>query len=96
MGTAYRGGNAKNLREEFAVYGLPVWFMYLVGTVKLLCAVFLLYGLFAPSIVPQAALALAVLMSGAIMMHVKVKDSVTKALPATVMLAFCLIVASAS
>ena len=28
--TEYRGGAAANMREEFATYGLPVWFCYLV------------------------------------------------------------------
>ncbi len=26
--TSYRGGAAKNMTEEFATYGLPVWFMW--------------------------------------------------------------------
>jgi len=34
METAYRGGNARNMREEFAAYGLPSWFMILVGILK--------------------------------------------------------------
>ena len=28
--TAWRGGEARNMHEEFAVYGLPDWFMWLV------------------------------------------------------------------
>jgi hypothetical protein len=32
--TPYRGGTAKNLKEEFAAYGLPVWFMWVVGASK--------------------------------------------------------------
>ena len=27
----YRGGGAKNMKQEFATYGLPVWFMWFVG-----------------------------------------------------------------
>ena len=29
--TDYRGGNAKNMQEEFLAYGLPIWSMYLVA-----------------------------------------------------------------
>ena len=32
--TAYRGGSAKNLREEFAVYGLPSWSVTVIGFLK--------------------------------------------------------------
>ena len=28
--TAFRGGSAQSLREEFAAYDLPDWFFYLV------------------------------------------------------------------
>jgi len=43
--TAYRGGDAKSLREESATYGLPGWFFYLVGTLKITCALCLLAGI---------------------------------------------------
>jgi hypothetical protein len=36
--TAYRGGNAKNMREEFATYGLPYWFMCVIGVLKVALA----------------------------------------------------------
>ena len=36
--TDYRGGNAKNMQEEFLAYGLPIWSMYLVGTLKVAIA----------------------------------------------------------
>ncbi len=32
--TAWRGGDAQNMREEFAVYGLPVWLMGVVGVCR--------------------------------------------------------------
>jgi hypothetical protein len=32
--TEYRGAGAKNMKEEFAVYGLPSWFLYVVGLSK--------------------------------------------------------------
>ena len=87
--TAWRGGDAKNMREEFAFYGLPPWFMWLVGGAKVLCAVLLLGGLFVPALVRPAAAALGVLMLGAVCMHVKVRDPLKKALPSIAMLILC-------
>ena len=91
--TPFRGGNARNMREEFAVYGLPAWFMILVGTLKLMCATLLLAGLWFPTLTQPAAIALAVLMLGAVSMHVKVRDPLKKALPSVCVLLMCLFVA---
>jgi hypothetical protein len=27
----YRGGSANNIKDEFKAYGLPSWFVYLIG-----------------------------------------------------------------
>jgi hypothetical protein len=32
-----RGGNAKTMKDEFKLYGLPDWFRNLMRTLKLLC-----------------------------------------------------------
>lgn len=90
--TAYRGGDAKTIREEFAVYGLPAWFCTFVGFLKVSIALALLVGLWIPALVPPASLLLACLMVGAVLMHAKVKDPVVKALPASVMLIMSLII----
>jgi hypothetical protein len=84
----YRGGDgeAKTLKEEFEYYGLPVWFMYLVGALKVASAVGLLVGIWMPSLIPVAAGGLIVLMIGAVIMHIKVNDKVTTYLPALLML----------
>lgn len=84
--TQYRGGKAKNLKEEFAVYGLPPWFMYCVGALKVGSALALLAGLWIPTLIAPAATLVVVLMLGALIMHIKVKDPVTKSLPAAAML----------
>lgn len=84
--TAYRGGDAQNLVEEFAVYGLPKWFCYFVGVLKLGAAFALLAGFVFPAIVPLAGTIIIVLMIGAVAMHMKVKDPIKKALPASAML----------
>ncbi|MBM4099429.1 MAG: DoxX family protein [Planctomycetes bacterium] len=85
--TAYRGGDAKNLKEEFAAYGLPAPMFYIVGGLKIACGVLLLVGLwYAPVVMPAAAV-VALLMLGAVAMHLKVGDPVSKFVPASLMLA---------
>ena len=84
--TSYRGGNAQNLKDEFATYGLPSAVFYLVGGLKVLAGVLLLAGLaYAPVVAPAAGV-VAVLMAGALAMHVKVGDPPSKSVPATLML----------
>ena len=87
QGTSYRGGNARNMREEFAVYGLPPWCTYLVGTLKVVAALCLLAGVWLPRLVFPAALVVCVLMAGALAMHLKIRDPVKKSVPALVVLA---------
>jgi uncharacterized membrane protein YphA (DoxX/SURF4 family) len=84
--TRYRGGASKNLREEFAVYGMPPWFYELIRILKLGAALGLLVGLkFHEGAVVAAGL-LVVLMLGALVMHIKVKDPLLKSVPAFFML----------
>ena len=80
--TGYRGGNAKNMREEFEEYGLSEKTMYAVGAAKVSLATLMLIGLFVPKLVRPASTGLAALMLGAIGMHFKVGDPVKRAIPA--------------
>ncbi len=91
--TRYRGGNASNLKEEFANYGFPGWAVYVIGFLKVGCAVSLIAGIWFPFLTQPAAALLSLLMIGAIIAHFKVKDPFTKFLPALAMLAICLVVA---
>lgn len=91
--TPYRGGSAKTMREEFAAYGLPYWFMCLVGVLKISLALGLLSAIWFKSAAQPAALGLGALMLGALAMHIKVKDPVKKSLPALAVLAMCLAIA---
>lgn len=91
--TAYRGGSAQTLSDEFAVYGLPIWFMYIVGFLKIAIAVIMIVTVFLPSLVwvtVYASMVLIVLMLGAITMHFKVRDPLIKTLPAAGMLAMAI------
>jgi hypothetical protein len=90
--TRYRGGNATSMLEEFATYGLPRWFCYLVGFLKLAGALGLLTGLMVPQLVLPSATLVAILMTGAVAMHLKVKDPAIKSLPALSVLVLSLVV----
>jgi hypothetical protein len=80
--TSYRGGAARTMSEEFAVYGLPKFLLWIVGALKLGCAVALILGIWMSFLVKPAAAILAVLMVVAILMHLKVRDPLIKSLPA--------------
>jgi hypothetical protein len=84
--TGYRGGAAGSLKEEFAVYGLPDWTFYLVGGLKVVAGVLLIAGIWFPGLVRLPAVVVAVLMVGALAMHAKVKDPLSKSLPALAVL----------
>lgn len=84
--TPYRGGAARNMREEFAAYGLPGWFVVVVGTLKVGAALALLAGIWYPSLVLPAALLICLLMLGALSMHARIGDPFTKFVPAAGML----------
>ena len=84
--TAFRGGSAQSLREEFAAYGLPDWVFFVVGALKIGSGVLLIVGIWVPEVVRPAAETVAILMVGALAMHAKVRDPLTKSLPAFLML----------
>ena len=80
--TGYRGGDAKNMKEEFEEYGLSERTMYAVGAAKVSLASMMLIGLFVPKIARPASAGLAAFMLGAIGMHIKVKDPLKRSIPA--------------
>jgi len=85
--TIYRGGDALNMIEEFAVYGLSETMFYIIGALKVLSATGLLVGFFYKKTIVPCASIMAVLMCGAIVMHFRVDDEAIKFLPAGLMLA---------
>ncbi len=90
--TAFRGGDAHSLREEFASYGLPVWFMVFIGALKVGLALLLLAAIWLPHLAAPAAIALGVLMLGALAMHLRVHDPLKKSFPALAVLFLCLVI----
>jgi hypothetical protein len=94
--SAWRAGAATNMQDEFAVYGLPSTAMYVVGSLKIVCALLLIGGVWLPRLTAPGAMGLAVLMLGAVAMHVKVGDPAKKSLPAGTLLILSLLVATLS
>ena len=91
--TKYRGGDAQSMKDEFASYGLPDYFVWVIGFSKVTLATLLIIGIYINSLVFPASVGMALLMIGAIAMHVKVKDDIIKSLPATIFLILSLVVA---
>ena len=91
--TRYRGKNAQSMKDEFDSYGLPDYFVWVIGFSKVTLATLLLIGIYINSLVFPASVGMAILMVGAIAMHVKVNDDIIKSLPATIFLILSLSVA---
>lgn len=85
--TSYRGGDAKSLKEEFDAYGLPSVAFFVVGALKIGAGIALLVGFWMPELIRPSATIVAVLMVGALAMHLKVGDPIKKSVPALLMLA---------
>ena len=91
--TRWRGGNATTIFEEFRVYGLPEWSVYVVGTLKVILALMLLAAIWLPVLRFPAALGLAILLTGSVLMHFKISDPLIKSFPAALFLLMCLVIA---
>ena len=91
--TIYRGKDAQNIREEFISYGLPDALVWIVGALKVVFATMLVIGIYYQPLIFPAAVGMATLMLGAIIMHLKVKDQPIKSLPAAIFLILSLTIA---
>ena len=79
----FRVGKSQNLKEEFIVYGLPFWSMYIIGAVKLILSSLLILAFSTSLFIKPVAGALTVIMAVAVVMHLKIReDKLIKALPA--------------
>lgn len=84
--TPYRGGDATNMIEEFATYGLDINIMYLVGALKIFASLGLIIGVFKNKVSAYSSLLMAILMIGAIYFHFKISDPAIKYFPSVLML----------
>ena len=82
-----------NIIQEFKQYGLPDWLRDLVGILKLTFALLLLLGIQRASLAMIGSLGIAGLMGCAFAVHLRVKNPVSKMLPALTLLALSLIIA---
>lgn len=66
--------------------------MYVVGGLKVIIALAMIAGLWIPALVIPAAVVLIVLMAGAFVMHLKVKDPFKKSIPAILMMDIAILI----
>jgi hypothetical protein len=92
--TEWRGNGASNMKEEFSNYGLPTWFVPIIGFLKIGFAALLVISIFKTdaNLAFIGAGGMGVLMIGAIGMHVKIKDTLRRSLPAFLMLVMSAII----
>ena len=77
--------------EIFTNFGLPIWFMYVIGTAEVAGALGLVFGTKLNPILPRlAASGFMLIILGALAMHF-MNDPLTKAIPAFVLLALLLL-----
>ncbi len=87
--TRWRGGNAQTIVEEFKVYGLPIWFCYVTGFLKVSLSLVLIASYWFPDWENPAALGIAILLLGSVVMHIKIGDPLYKSFPAFLFLLLC-------
>jgi len=80
----------ENIIKEFKEYGLPAWCRDFVGIMKLSSVVMIMNS--NQKIVCTGSVVLAALMVVALIMHFKVKNSVSKMLPALSLLIFSILI----
>lgn len=95
--TEWRGAGASSMNDEFAKYGLPSWLVPVVGFLKLGFAALLVISIFETSynLAFIGAVGMAILMLGAILMHIKINDPIKRSLPAFLMLIMSAVIAFA-
>ena len=93
--TAYRGGDAASLMDEFVVYGLGDYFLT-IGIIKVGLAILLILSLYFQKLRLISASGIGLMMLVAIFMHFSVGDELIKSMPASVMLISCIIIAYSS
>jgi len=91
--TIWRGGNAKNIIEEFEVYGLSRNVCHIIGFLKVSLSLLLVVSIWFEQLQKPSAIVLALLLLGSIVMHVKVKDPIKKSIPAGLFFIMCILLA---
>ena len=82
-----------NIVEEFKHYRLPDWLRDFVGILKITFAILLLAGIDRPRAAMLGGVGIAVLMAGAFVTHLRVKNSAFKMVPCLTLLILSLALA---
>ena len=88
----YRGGEAKNMIQEFEEYGFNENIVYIVGFLKVSAALVLLLGIYYNKLIFPAALTISLFMIFAVIMHFKVSDELIKFMPSSILLFSSLVI----
>ena len=62
------------MKEEFIVYGLSLWSMFLTGAIKLISSVLLIIGFFYPVLFKPVSAVLCLVMAGTVLMELKIRE----------------------
>jgi hypothetical protein len=95
METGFRAMGTTSIPGEFAAYGYPSWFWKVVMVLKLASALALVIGILMPEVAMAGAIGIVVLMTGAVVSHVKVADPPSRSLASGTMLVLSAFVAYA-
>lgn len=69
---------SKQMVDEFTRYGMPQWFRVITGLLEIAGAALLVAGIWNNSLVVYGGLLLTVIMVGAVITHLRIKDPVSK------------------
>ncbi|MDQ0873412.1 putative oxidoreductase [Paenibacillus sp. V4I3] len=69
---------SKQMVDEFTRYGMPQWFRVITGLLEIAGAALLVAGIWNDSLIVIGGLLLAVIMAGAVITHLRIKDPVSK------------------
>jgi uncharacterized membrane protein YphA (DoxX/SURF4 family) len=88
------GVRYENIVTEFKQYRLPDWLRDVLGIAKITCAILLLIGIDRPRAAILGSVVLALLMAGAFVTHLRVRNPLFKMLPCLTLLLLSLVIAS--
>ncbi|MBQ6445935.1 DoxX family protein [Cytobacillus oceanisediminis] len=83
---------SKQMVEGFKHYGYPGWFRVFTGLVELISAVLVIVGIWNETLAAWGGLLIIVTMIGAIITHIKIKDTVKSMMMPIILLIFGLII----
>ncbi len=83
---------AKQMVDEFTRYGYPQWFRVITGLLEVLASVSIFYGIWHEEWAVRGSLLMIVIMIGALLTHIKLKDSFKSLFMPLLLLALAVVV----